>query len=202
MADDTKATADKTPDGAANNTDTAKAEAGTQTDKTADAPKFTQADQNALAAKIRKEEKEKYERQIAEEKRQADEAKAKEQGEYQTLADNRQKELDELKPKLEATESELSQLRPAFAALIEAELKSLPSEVVESGPAKYGEDKSLSNPLEVAAWLPKGKTLAEKLEGAPARPGAGSDPKAKAPPGDGKADEAARKSQAGMYRTF
>jgi hypothetical protein len=81
-------------------------------------------------------------------------------------------------------------------------LKALPDEVREMSPAKYADDKSLENPLEVLAWLPKGKTLAEKLKGAPARPGAGSDPKAKAPPGDGKADEAARKSQAGMYRTF
>lgn len=155
MTDDSKATAN-TSDEAANKTVPATATAtGTQTAKTEDAqPKFTQADQDALAAKVRREEKEKFDRQQEKVKREAEEAKAKEQGEFQKLADSYKKELDEVKPLAE----QLDSYKSAVATLAKGELEALPEEVREMSP-------SLDSPLEVLAWLPKGKKLAERLTG-------------------------------------
>ena len=202
MTDTTKATAD-TPDEAAKNTDKAKAEGdGTQTDKTADAPKFTQADLDRIAAKTREEEKRKAKDAKEKEDRERDEAKAKEQGEFQKLADGYKAELDALKPQHEALAAELAEHRAKVAEMAAEALKTLPEEVRDISPAVYGDDKSLTNPLDVLAWLPKGKKLAERLDGQPAKPGAGGDPKPKGAPGDAEADKQARKAQAGLYRTL
>lgn len=161
--------------------------------------KFTQADQNALAAKIRREEKEKFEKQAAEEKRLADEAKAKEQGEFQKLAEAKQKELDDLKPKHESATQELETYKVKVAEMVAADLKALPDEVREISPAQYSEDKTLTNPLDVLAWLPKGKALAEKLESAPARPAHGRDPKANGK-GNAELDKRAAQEARRAYR--
>lgn len=199
---DTKSDADKTGEEPGQNTAGKDKGKDTDTSKDQDAKVFTQADLDRVAAKTREEEKEKARKAKEQEDRKRDEAKATEQGEFQKLADSRQKELDELKPKYEALETELKDLKPAFAALIAAELKALPAEVVESGPAKFDDAKALSNPSEVAAWLPKGKALAAKLDSQPAKPGAGADPKAKSAPGDADRDKAAQGVMAANYRTF
>jgi hypothetical protein len=203
MPDDTKAKADDTPDEAAKNTDKAKAEGdGTQTDKTADAPKFTQADVDRIAAQTRKDEQRKAKEAKEKEDREREQERAKEQGEFQKLAESKQKELDELKPLHEAAAAELEQYRSTVAELATKELRSLPEEVRELAPAQYGDDKALRNPLDVLAWLPKGKKLAEKLDGAPAKPGAGGDPKPKGGPGDAAGDRRAAAQASRPYRSL
>ncbi|HEX5704863.1 MAG TPA: hypothetical protein VFX97_16820 [Pyrinomonadaceae bacterium] len=182
---------DKTPEG--------KDKAGTQP-KSEDALKFTQADLDRVAAKTREEEKEKARKAKEKEDAARAEAEAKEQGKFQQLAEARQKELDEITPKLEAAEAELKELKPAFAALIDAELKTLPEDVVEAGPAKFDDSKTLTNPLDVAAWLPNGKKLAEKLNGQSAKPGAKIDPKEIGAPGNEAADRQARAQARRAYR--
>lgn len=202
MSDTTKAKAD-TPDEAGNNTDTAKAAgAGTQTDKTADAPKFTQADLDRIAAKTRDEERRKAREAKEKEDREREEAKAKEQGEFQKLADTYRAELDALKPQHEAVTTELAEYRAKVAEMAAEELKALPEEVRDISPASYGDDKTLTNPLDVLAWLPKGKKLAEKLGGQPAKPAAGGDPKPKGGAGDAAADKRAAARAAIPYRSL
>jgi vacuolar-type H+-ATPase subunit I/STV1 len=167
--------------------------------KPEDAPKFTQEDQDRLAAKIRKEEKAKYDAKAAEAARLAEEAKAAEQGEFKKLAEDRQKELDELKPKLETAESELATYKSKVAEMVANELDALPDEVKDASIAQYAEDKSLTNPLDVLAWLPKGKKLAEALNGS-AKPGMKLDPKSNGTPGDPEAEKRARADARRAYR--
>lgn len=166
--DTTETKPNQTSEGDGKNTEGKEEGAGTQTatDSTEDTPKFTQKDQERLVAKIRREEKEKYERAQAEEKRLADEAKAKEAGEHQKLAEQYESELKELKPQLESATAEVERYKVTVADILKAELKALPEEVREVSPAIYAEDKTLTNPLDVLAWLPKGKKLAEALNGA------------------------------------
>lgn len=168
--------------------------------KPEDAPKFTQKDQNELAAKIRREEKDKFERAATETKRLAEEAEATKQGEFQKLADSRQKELDEVKPALAAATTELEAYKLKVSEMVQAELKELPDEVRDMAPTQLAEDKSITNPLDVLAWLPKGKALADKLNGQPAKTGAKSDPKAIGEPGDADKDRQARKDARRAYR--
>lgn len=176
--------------------------ADTQTakDSTEDTPKFTQKDQERLVAKIRREEKEKYERAQAEAKRLADEAKAKEAGEHQKLAEQYEGQLKELKPQLESATAEVERYKVTVADILKAELKALPEEVREVSPAIYAEDKSLTNPLDVLAWLPKGKALAEKLNGQSAVKGAKPSPRANGDRPNPDADRLARAQASQAYR--
>jgi seryl-tRNA synthetase len=162
-----------------------------------DAPKFTQADLDRIAAKTRSEEKQKAKEAKEKEDREREEARAKEQGEFEKLANDRKAKIEELEPKVTQLETELGSYRSKVAEMVAAELKALPDEVRDISPAQYGEDKSLTNPLDVLAWLPKGKALAAKLDATPAKPGAGIDPK---PKGDnGKVDEKAKSEMARSY---
>lgn len=192
MPEDTKADAGKTSEGDGKNSEEGKAEgAGTQTATAGDAPKFTQADLDRIAAKTREEERRKAKEAREREDREREEAKAKEQGEFQKLAEGYKAELEALKPQHEAASAELAQYRSKAAEIAAQELKALPEEVRDISPAVYGDDKALTNPLDVLSWLPKGKKLAEKLSGQTAKPGAGPDPKPKGSPGDGEAGRAA-----------
>lgn len=170
MADDSKAKADTSEEEGKNSEGKAEG-AGTQTDKTADAPKFTQADLDRVASKTREEERDKSKRTREKEEREQKEKQAKEQGEFQKLADGYAKELDELRPKAE----EADRYKEAVKTIAEAELKALPDEVREIAP-------DASDPLAVLAWLPKGKKLAEKLGGQTKR-GNGGDPPPAGTPG-------------------
>jgi hypothetical protein len=145
--------------------------------KPEDAPKFTQADLDRVAAKTRDEERRKAKEVKDKEDRERLEAKAKEQGEFEKLASSHKAKLDEIEPKLEATTKELDAYREEVSKLVKAKLKALPEEVRDISPAQFAEDKSITNPLDVLAWLPKGEALAEKLEGKPVVYGAGKDPK-------------------------
>lgn len=186
--DTTKATAD-TPDEAAKNTDKATASGdGTQTDKTADAPKFTQADLDRIAAKTRKEEREKLAKEQAEAEAKRNEEEAKKQGEFEKL-------YAELKPQHETATATLAKYQETVKAIAEADLNALPDEVKDMAP-------DLADPLAVLAWLPKGKKLAEKLDGAPAKPGAGGDPKPKGAPGEGANDKRAAAQSKRTYQSL
>ena len=162
--------------------------------------KFTQADLDRIAAKTRKEEKDKAQAAKDKEERERLEADAVKQGEFQKLADERKLKLDELEPQVAALTTERDTLKVTLAEIAEAELRELPKEVSDSAPAQRAEDKSLTNPLDVLAWLPKGKALAEKLNGQSAVKGAKPSPRANGAHGDPKADDRARAEARRAYR--
>lgn len=164
--------------------------------------KFTQADLDRIAAKTREEEKRKAKEAKEKEDRERVEAEAKEQGKFEKLAADRQTQIEELTPKLEAATKELDVYKLKVSEMVAADLKDLPEEVRDMSPAQLAEDKSITNPLDVLAWLPKGKALAQKLNGQSAAPGAKADPKAKGPPGDAEKDKAAKAANASLYRRF
>jgi hypothetical protein len=162
--------------------------------------KFTQADLDRIARKTREEEKRKASEAKAKEDAERAEAKAKEQGEFEKLANDRKAKVDELEPKLATLESELTAHKLAVSEIAKTELKALPDEVRDISPAQYAEDKSMTNPLDVLAWLPKGKALAAKLDGQTAQPGLKPGPKAKGAPGDIEADKRARAEARRAYQ--
>lgn len=162
--------------------------------------KFTQDDLDRIAAKVRQEEKDKAKAAKDKEEKERLAAQAEEQGEFKKLADDRQAELDDLKPKLESATAEIEKYKATVADIVKTELKALPEEVRDMSPGKYDDDKTLTNPLDVLAWLPKGKALAEKLNGAPAVKGAKPSPRANGDKPDPKADERARAEARRAYR--
>lgn len=201
--DNTDAKSDKTSEEEGKNTDdsakgkdTDASKQGQDADK-----KFTQEDLNRIAAKTREEEKAKAKAAKDKEDKERLEAEAAKQGEFQKLADDRKAKLDELEPKVTALESERDALKVTLAEIAEAGLKELPKEVSDIAPAQRAEDKSLINPLEVLAWLPKGKALANKLDGQSAVKGAKSSPRANGTHGaDTAADKRARAEARQAYR--
>ena len=101
-----------------------------------------------------------------------------------------------------ALEAERDSLKTVLVGIAASELKALPDEVRDISPAVYADDKKLTNPDAVLAWLPKGKTLADKLNGTSALPGHKGDPKPKAAPGDVEKDKAAKAAMASRYSRF
>jgi hypothetical protein len=162
--------------------------------------KFTQADLDRVAAKTRQEEKDKAKAAKDKEEKERLEAEAAKQGEFHKLADERKLKIDELEPKVAALETERDTLKTTLAEIAEAELKALPKEVSDISPAQRAEDKSLTNPLDVLAWLPKGKTLAEKLNGQSAVKGTPKSPRANGAHGDPKTEERAKAEARRAYR--
>lgn len=202
MTEDTDAKSDKTSEEEGKNTDDSAKGKDTDTSKSQDAEKkFTQDDLNRIAAKARQEERDKLKAAKDKEEKERLEQQAKEQGEHQKLAEQYEGELKELKPQLEAATAEVEKYRETVAQIAKTELKSLPEEVRDISPAQYAEDKSLTNPLDVLAWLPKGKALAEKLNGQSAVKGAKPSPRANGTHGaDTDADKRARAAARQAYR--
>jgi len=167
MPEDTDAKSDKTSEEEGKNTkDSAEGRDTDSSTKSQDADKkFTQDDLDRIARKTRKEEQDKAKAAKDKEEKERLEAEAREKGEHQKLAEQYEGELKELKPKLESATAEVEKYKSAVAEIVEASLKELPKEVSDMAPSQRGEDKSLTNPLDVLAWLPKGKALAEKLNG-------------------------------------
>jgi hypothetical protein len=200
--DNTDAKSDKTAEGAGQNTDDSAKGKDTDTSKNQDADKkFTQADLDRIAAKTRQEEKDKAKAAKDKEEKERLEAEATKQGEFEKLANDRKAKLDELEPKVTALEAERDTLKVTLAEIAEAGLKDLPKEVSDISPAQRAEDKSLTNPLDVLAWLPKGKALAEKLNGQSAVKGAKPSPRANgAHVADTDADKRARAEARRAYR--
>lgn len=201
MPEDTDAKSDKTSEEEGKNTkDSAKGE-DTDTSKNQEPEKkFTQDDLNALAAKVRKEEKDKAQAAKDKEEKERLEAEAKEQGKFEKLANDREVELSDLKPKLESATAEVERYKSTVADIVKAELKALPEEVRDMSPGKYDDNKSLTNPLDVLAWLPKGKALAEKLNGQSAVKGAKPSPRANGAHGDPNTDKQAIADARRAYR--
>lgn len=163
--------------------------------------KFTQADLDRIAAKTREEEKRKAKEAKDKEEKERLEAEATKQGEFEKLANDRKAKLEELEPKVTALETERDSLKLTLAEIAESELKALPKEVKDIAPAQYAEDKSLTNPLDVLAWLPKGKALAEKLNEKSAVRGAKPSPRANGAHGaETDADKRARAEARRAYR--
>lgn len=162
--------------------------------------KFTQDDLNALAAKVRKEEKDKAQAAKDKEERERLEAEATKQGEFEKLANDRKAELDKLNPKLTALETERDALKVTLVEIAEASLKELPKEVMDIAPVVRADDKSLTNPLDVLAWLPKGKALAEKLNGQSATKGNPISPRANGFKPNPDADKQAKAEARRAYR--
>lgn len=202
MADtNTDTKSDKTSEEEGKNTDDSAKGKDTDTSKNQDADKkFTQADLDRIAAKTRQEEKDKAKAAKDKEEKERLEAEAKEQGKFEKLANDREVELNELKPQLAALTTERDTLKVTLAEIAEAELKALPKEVSDIAPAQRAEDKSLTNPLDVLAWLPKGKALAEKLNGQSAVKGAKPSPRANGAHGDPDADNRAKAEARRAYR--
>lgn len=199
--EDTDAKSDKTSEEDGKKTDDSAKGKNTDTSKDQDADKkFTQADLDRVAAKTRKEEQEKAKAAKDKEEKERLEAQAKEQGEHQKLAEQYEGELKELKPQLETATAEVQKYKSAVSDLVKVELKALPEEVREISPAQYADDKSLTNPLDVLAWLPKGKALAEKLNGQSAVKGAKPSPRANGAHGDPEADKKAKAAARQAYR--
>jgi hypothetical protein len=195
-------TAKTTSEDEGKNTEGEKTGADTDTaKKDQDAKQFTQADLNRIASKTRQEERDKIKLEREKDERERLEKQAKEQGEFEKLATDRQKRIEELEPQLESLKKDNETLRTAVADIAKSELKGLPEEVRDISPAQFGEDKSITNPLDVLAWLPKGKKLAEKLTGSSAVKGAGPDPKPINGKTDAKAEELAKTSQANAFRS-
>ncbi len=201
MVEDTNAKSDKTSEEEGKNTDDSAKGKDTDTSKSQDADKkFTQADLDRIAAKTRQEEKDKAKAAKDKEERERLEAEATKQGEFEKLANDRKAEIDKLTPKLAAAETERDALKVTLIEIAEASLKELPKEVLDIAPVQRAEDKSLTNPLDVLAWLPKGKALAEKLNGQSAVKGAKPSPRANGTHGDLKADERAKADARRAYR--
>lgn len=202
MADtNTDTKSDKTSEEEGKNTDDSAKGKDTDTSKNQDADKkFTQADLDRIAAKTRDEEKQKAKAKADKEEKERLEAEATKQGEFEKLANDRKVKLDELEPQVAALTTERDTLKVTLAEIAEAQLKELPKEVAEIAPVIRADDKSLTNPLDVLAWLPKGKALAEKLEGQPAIKGTPKSPRANGAHGDPKADERAKAAARQAYR--
>jgi hypothetical protein len=162
--------------------------------------KFTQADLDRIAAKTRDEEKQKAKAKADKEEKERLEAEATKQGEFEKLANDRKVKLDELEPQVAALTTERDTLKVTLAEIAEAELKALPKEVSDISPAQRADDKSLTNPLDVLAWLPKGKALAEKLNGQSAVKGNSPSPRANGSKGDPNADAKAKAISRQAYR--
>ena len=197
---ETKADAKDTSEGDGKNTE-GKAE-GADTDtakKDQEAKQFTQDDLDRIAAKTRKEERDKAKADREKEERERLETKAKEQGEFEKLATEREQKIKELEPQIAALKKENESLKSTVIEIAKAELKALPEDVRDTSPAQYDEEKTLTNPVDVLAWLPKGKKLAERLNGETAKPGAKQDPKPKGAPGEAEKDKEAQATMAGHY---
>lgn len=199
--ENTAAKSDKTSEEDGKNTDDSATGKDTDTSKNQDTEKkFTQADLDRIAAKTRQEEKDKAKAAKDKEERERLEAEATKQGEFEKLANDRKAELDKLNPKLAALETERDALKVTLVEIAEASLKELPKEVMEIAPVIRAEDKSLTNPLDVLAWLPKGKALAEKLNGTSATKGTPVSPRANGTKPNPDADKQARAVARQAYR--
>jgi len=144
-------------------------------------PKFTQEDVTRIVKRELKDAADKA-------KKAADDEAARQKGEFEKLATGYKTELDEIKPKYEAATAALS-------TLLESEMKALPDNIRKLQPS--------DDPIQLAAWIPKAKELAETIVDKAAIPGNVRGPK---PAAQTKQDavEASKKSlrERGTYTGF
>lgn len=136
---------------------------------------FTQADVDRIVKERLGEQKRKLEQDAAE-------AKAKEQGQWKELADQRETRVKELEPLAE----QATRYRDLLNQHLEAQIAGWPDEVKALDPGKDKLDERL-------AWVEKSKALAERLKAAPTAPsteaGAGNRPSRA---GEGKGDDGSK----------
>lgn len=118
--------------------------------------------------------------------REAADKKAKEQGEWEKLAGQREAELTDATTKLDAATATIETLTAYFDAQYQAALKDLPDVIKAFAPA---EDAGIA---EKTTWLTKATEQAKALEKQSPTRGNGPNPE----PGDGKRDLKAALSQA------
>lgn len=123
----------------------------------------------------------------------AEEERLKKQGEYQTLAEQREAELNAVKPQLETIEGKYNTLAGLLGKQIEDTIKDWSPDDKAFDP---GKDAALEARL---AWFNKAKDIVDKRHGAPARPGNRPNPPAAG--GNGK-DVAAELRATGKYQRF
>lgn len=139
--------------------------------------KFSQDDLDRIIKKRLKEEKDKQ-------TREAEEAKAREKGEFEKLSNQFKTERDDLSAKLEALTEKHTKLTERVSQLVAARLKGLPEMIAALKPETDDADQMLD-------WLLKAEKQASKLKGGKKEdaaddqqgkkkvPGNGGDPKAK-----------------------
>jgi hypothetical protein len=113
---------------------------------------FTQADLNRIVQERLADQRKRAEKQIEDEKRAANEARLKEQGEFKTIAEQKEAELAELRPKAEIAD----QLAARMNAAIDAEVQAWPKEVTDMDPGAADVSARL-------AWQEKARPLAQRL---------------------------------------
>jgi hypothetical protein len=123
----------------------------------------------------------------------AETERLKKQGEFQTLAEKREAELNTVKPQLETLQGRYDALSTLLSQQLETEIKDWPVEIKAFDP---GKDAPVEARME---WVSKSRALVEKLVGAPARPGNRPGPAASGPAGT---DIKAELRSTGNYQRF
>ncbi len=153
---------------------------------------FTQADVDRLIGERLKREREAQEKKEreAEEQRKAEEAK--QQGEWQKLAEQHEGKVKELTAALETATAELEGLKKIVQAQLDEGLKALPKDVLDLDLVP-GEDRPLTERL---AGLAKAQAVAARIKGGSNTPGTPqNEPKKTGAAGAGQSDEEARRGQ-------
>lgn len=140
----------KQPSGGTGEQPTAQTSGGSRT--------FTQDQVNAMLADERRKAKEKSERE-------QEEQRAVEQGEFQKLADQRQKSLEKLEPEVARLTEANTRLSTLIETILADRVRQLPAELAELRPS--------GNVEEQVSWLVKAEKAASKLvkERGPVMPG-------------------------------
>jgi chromosome segregation ATPase len=105
------------------------------------------------------------------EAQKAETERLKKQGEFQTLAEQREAELNQVKPQLEGLQGRYDKLSDLLNKQLEATIKDWPAEIKALDP---GKDADLETRL---SWLDKAKLAVEKMVKTPARPGNAPNPR-------------------------
>ena len=112
---------------------------------------------------------EKTQREADDKKRQEDEAKT--QGQFEKLAEDRGAELAAAKAENETLKKRLADVEEVVKTIVDEDWKTLPKEVAD---VYTGEDTDVVAKLK---WLPKGKALADRIDGEKRVHGNGPGPK-------------------------
>lgn len=129
---------------------------GKATGEQASEKSFSQADVDRIVQARLAEEQRRADTKAEKERKQAEEQRAKEQGDWQRLAEQRGTELESLKGKAEAADTYAAKLN----GLIEAEIAQWPEELRALDPGKDALDARL-------AWVEKSRALAQRLGALP-----------------------------------
>jgi hypothetical protein len=199
MADNETTTQDQASSGGGQDqaSNTQQSQADTTSNQNNTNPNLTVDELKKIVEDLRKEQASNRNKLKAQETAQAkaEEERLKKQGEFQTLAEQRETRVKELEPQVTALTTERDELAGILTAQLEAEIKDWPAEIKAMDPGKEAGLKARS------AWRDKAKIAVEKFvgTGAPARPGNRPNPPASG--GNGK-DVVAELRSTGNYQRF